>query len=97
MSYGPHIRPLGSDERAGVELPCAAPDCDETVLATFDDETVKAAREAGRIVRVSTPEAAIDKWTCSPEHADAYREAVREGDPDVDALRVLDDETESEI
>ena len=88
MSYGPHIRPLGSDERAGVELPCAVPDCSETVLATLDDGMV----EAGRIVRVSTPETAIDKWTCSPEHADVYREAVREDHPDVDALRVLDDE-----
>ena len=61
MSYGPHTSPLGSDERAGVELPCAAPGCSEMVLATLDDGMVEAAHEAGRIVRVSTPETAIDK------------------------------------
>ena len=90
MSYGPHIRPLGSDERAGVELPCTAPDCSEMIVATLDDETVEAAREAGQVVRVATSETTLDKWTCSPEHADAYRDAVREDHPDVDATHIID-------
>lgn len=97
MSYGPHIPPLRADERAGVELPCAAPDCDETVLATLDTETVEAARDAGRVVRVSTPETVVDKWVCSPEHADVYREAVRSGDLDVEAARVVDADGNDEI
>lgn len=96
MSYGPHTRPLKSDKRAGVELPCAVPDCSETVLATLDTETVEATREVGQIVRVSTPETAIDKWAYSPEHTDVYREAVHEDHPEVDALRVLDDAESTE-
>lgn len=93
---GPEIRPLPDGVKAGTRFTCAAPDCDETFIAGADDETVDRAREGGRIVRVSTPDSVIDKWTWSAEHGDAYREAVREDHPDVDAERVLDDETDIE-
>ena len=76
--YG--IRLLGSDERAGVELTCAADGCDETFVSGVDDATVERERADGRRVWVSTSDSLVEKVACCADHAETYRDEIRQRD-----------------